>query len=157
MKTLSLIRLSQFCLFSVALWNIACDERTPEVEFANAPISGTNAVLVLRRSSAHPFLAEYQRQLQLKVGGALVAETPLPKDTGGIRRLNVYHPAPDRILLRDAAYDYDVNIHDASITVLDHHDRSLPMRGFVGAFDEDQNKNIVFVPKQARAELPIET
>lgn len=149
--TVSLLVLISFvqCSYEVS-YRIIFGKASYSTE-ASYKIPDKNIEIVLERRCIHLFLAEYERNLILRVDGNEVLRQEAAADSGGYCRMNVYQISPNEYFLSgDLSFDnYELDIAEQKITseVLAE---KPPNANFIGAFDVDKNSDWRFIPVTER-------
>jgi hypothetical protein len=123
------------------------------LERASYRLPHSNVAVVIERSPAHSFLAEYERRVELNVQGNKVAQSDLLMDTGGYSRANLYQISETVYLIRDADASYLV---DTATQRIKRDEVRRRQGAFLGSFDVDSSKTWRFIPAGERPELPTE-
>ncbi len=116
-------------------------------------IPGTNQEIVLERRQAHLFLAEYDRELVLRIGEQEIARKAAAGDTGGYCKMKVFRIAPTRYFLcGQLSHDaHIVDVAERSIRDPGDEDR-LSGATYIGVFDNDKAEPWRFISDDQRAE-----
>lgn len=104
-------------------------------------LEGSDLVVEVHKTHAHPFLGDYEFKLLLKVGADELDHVDMNADTGGRNRIDVVRTDSLTIAFRDHARAVCLNM--ASEKFEDCTTRALGKR--IGFFDFDSNKNWRFV------------
>src|SRR6476659_2520667 len=81
-------------------------------EMVELPIRNSDLILKVRKTHAHPFLAEYDLLLILNDGSKEIDSTPMTGDTGGLSRIDVLKLANGTYVFRDHAITVCLNVKE---------------------------------------------
>lgn len=115
-------------------------------------IPQTNFEIVLERRPAHPFLAEYERTIILRVDGEEILNQEASFDTGGYSRMNIYQISSTEYFLSGDINDkYELDVSKQKLNSNLSAEKPLIAK-FIGAFDVDEKRKWRFIPASERKE-----
>jgi hypothetical protein len=123
-------------------------------ERASFLVPESKATVVVARTPAHAFLAEYDRRALVELHGTSPGHQQLFPDTGGYSRTNLYRLEARKALLRDADASYTIDLSTGRISK--DAIRQEANGRFLGSFDADDSHIWRFIPASERGELPTE-
>jgi hypothetical protein len=140
-------------LASLLLLLTACNSDVPVS--ASVELSPDQVRLTITRVATHPFLSRHDLRLRLVGPGDCSSETELFPDTGYVSRRNLYQT---RAGLLYVVGQFDARVIDplhCTITLAEFRalDRYVT---FLGSFDENEQKQWIYLPASRRSELPFE-
>lgn len=108
----------------------------PHEAVANLP--GTESVIVMQLLRMHPFLAEYNRFIELRVAGETVLRMKLDPDTGGYSRTQLYDLGNGEMLV--LGY-FDALLVDTTKNTATEAPTVRPAHAvYLGAFEREQTR-----------------
>ncbi|PYT00151.1 MAG: hypothetical protein DMF63_09300 [Acidobacteria bacterium] len=112
----------------------------------------TSIDIILERRNIHPFLAEYERTLVLRIDGKDVLRKEVAVDTGGYSRMNVFRLSADEYFLQGklSADSFYLDVSRTSLIQLN--EKPLAAGRFIGSFDHDES-GWRFIPVSERQML----
>lgn len=122
----------------------------PVADYREVGIDG--ATIGLERRQSHPFLAEFDRRLLVTLPDGASAAHELPKDTGGVNRLNACRgrdgERDEVIRLSDRFDNYLLSLKTGALMRLPFREGGDDACGsaYIGAIGEDASGRYRFVP-----------
>jgi hypothetical protein len=116
-------------------------------------IPGTYEEIVVERRAAHPFLAEYDRELIFRIGVREFARMTTAADSGGYCKMKLYSTSPSNYLLcGELSHDaYILDVTGRRIRDVGYEERFFRPT-YIGVFDNDENGSWRFISANQRAE-----
>ncbi len=111
---------------------------------ANADLPGLS--VTLERWFAHPFLAEYHRNLTVKQSGGGEARLDIGMDTGGLAHVRVCRSGTGSIPVHDALGTTEVTTGTTVPSLARRPAFKETCPEFLGAFDVDAKRDLAFTP-----------
>lgn len=122
-------------------------------ERATFLVPDSNTSVTIERLSTHAYLAGYKRTVVIETESRPIVQLEMFPDTGGYSRANLFRLDSQKLLLRDAANSYTIDLVNRTISK----DESRREAGtFLGSFDIDHSKIWRFLPVREKPEMPTE-